>query len=154
MLPGCVEGVARERRQTTRDRAHVDDDAAALRAHGRKHQAGHADRTPEVGLHCGSGLILREILDRAGQSDTGVVDEYVDASVPSQHVADRGSGGCITGDIERDDLDLDAGIGGRLLQTVRLSGVAHRRDHRVAIAGERDRGAQPDTGRAAGDKYD
>jgi hypothetical protein len=74
--------------------------------------------------------------------------------VPSEHVGYRGSGGCITRDVERDYLDLDAGIGGCLVQAVGLGGVPHGRDDSVASTGECDRGAQADTRRAASNEYD
>jgi hypothetical protein len=74
--------------------------------------------------------------------------------VTLEHVVDGSARRAIVGDVERNDVDLDAGVGRRLAQAVRFGEVAHRRDDRASGAAERNGRFETDPCRATGDEHD
>ena len=65
------------------DRGNVDDQAAALLAHDRKHRFRHVDQAEHVGLeHC-ANLIVLTFLDRREIGIAGIVHEHIDATESS-----------------------------------------------------------------------
>ena len=103
----ALEGVLARRVQRhvgdgneTDNRADVDDPSAVLLAHMRQYGAGHADRAEEVGLKQRAGLLYGALLGSAGDTETGVVDQHVDAAGAVEHLAYRGGHRLVVGDVE------------------------------------------------------
>src|SRR5436305_6647640 len=66
----------------------------------RKYGAGHADRAEDVCLEKRSGLLYGALLGGAGDTETRVVDQHVDAAGAVEHLAYRLGDRFIVGDVE------------------------------------------------------
>lgn len=105
---GAVEPAER-RAEETRERADVDDVAAALAPHRRQHGAAEAEHAEEIRLELRLRLGDGRVLHRAYDRPASIVDERVDASRASEHRRDTKLDRAVIVDVERDHLDAGSG---------------------------------------------
>src|SRR5258708_18054207 len=82
--------------------------ARALGAHDRQRRLGHPERAEQVGLELGSGFGLADLLNRAEEAVTGVVDHHVEAAEACMRLRDRGANRSLVRDVQSDRRDLIA----------------------------------------------
>ncbi len=107
----------------------------------RQYGARHADRAEEVGLKQRACLLYGALLGSAGDTETGVVDQHVDAAGAVEHLAYRVGHRLIVGDVEWQEHHFPA-----LLARGRS---AARPVHREPGVDEGARGGLPNPGRCS-----
>ena len=121
------------RPMSRRERADVDDLAAAARLHARQHGARHEERAVDVGRLQRAPFGGRVLRQRLAQVHGGVVDEDVDRAHRALDLGDAGDDRRFVGDVERAGARRMAGVGEPLRRRRRASrgcGRSRRRARR------------------------
>ncbi len=151
--PGFASAIgdAECRGAQTRDRSDVDDGAAALVTHDRRHRLGHQERTGEVDRQDALPILQRHVEQRLEHRDAGIVDQRIDAAELPM--------GLLHGDLDRSwvgDIGLERQGGIRAVQGIDSGAqrVAQNIQHRnlPAVLQEAGRRREADAARRAGDK--
>ena len=109
---------------------HMDNDAGALRPHVRQHGLGEVEQPKEVDVELVPGVRLGDFLQGPHKPEAGVVDENIDAPVPSHGGVDSGgdSGGWPC-DFDSDEVRL-----GVIFQRLgKFGGAARCGDYGMAV---------------------
>ena len=121
--------------------ARVHDPSAALCAHHGQHRARHAHHAPKIDLELALGLLHRRELRRAGNAETGVIEQYIDAPLGVEHRLNRRGDGRFVRHVRRHMVD------GRAAAAFFVPG---KLVHRAAVRGKVFRCRRADAGAAAG----
>jgi hypothetical protein len=105
-------------------------------SHGWQHGLNAANRPEIVGLHDGTEVRERKLLDRTHPLDARVVDEHVDWSHLLRDAADGVSDGLVVIDIHHVDSNRQVFVASNFRKYGCLGGVAHRRCDLVARSAE------------------
>src|SRR5581483_4198606 len=113
-----------------------------------------AQQTEDVGVELHEHLVVRALLDRTSQLDTGVVDEYVDAAVALVYFRHGRLDRLDVAHVAAHDREVERLVGSGVDERLRLLERAHGGVHHVALPGERERGVVAEAARATGDEDD
>ena len=144
----------RQRGDPAGDRGDVDDGPRAPLAHPREHLLQAAHRAAQVDVHQLEVQRRRALLGHGVAADAGVVHQHVDAAGLGEHLGETGAHRLVVGDVQLDELDLHAGLGGHRLQLGGALDAAHRAVDHVALPGEVDGGGPADPAVGSGDDDD
>ena len=127
-------------------RGDVDDAAEALLLHVRQRGGGAVEHGRQVQRDDGVPLLDREVLDRRGVLDAGVVDQDVDAAELAHRVVDQAAHGLALGQVGAVVHDAHAMLAGQPgARIFDLGGVAEAvQDDIGALLGERAGDAEAD----------
>ena len=135
-------------------RRDVDDGAAAALAHAGQHRLCAANGATQVDVHDVEVVGRAGLLDDTVAADPGVVHQDVDPSGALEDLFEAAPHRLVVGDVELDQLDVDAALGRHRAELGGPGAVPNRPDHRVAPRCEVDCGGAPDARvRARHDRY-
>ena len=113
-----------------------------------------ADGAAQVDVHHVEVHRRRALLHHRVAADAGVVHEHVDVARLVEDLGEPVRHRGVVGDIELDELHLDAGVGRHRQQLPGAVDIANRPVHDVALAGEVDGGRAADAAVRPGDHTD
>ena len=144
-----------ERGDAAGDRGDVDDGAAAALAHARQHLLQASNGAAQVDVHHVEVRRRRALLGDRVATDAGVVDQHVDDAVGlAEDLREAVAHRLVVGDVELDEVDLDAGLARHRLQLAGLVDAANGAVDGVALLREVDGGGATDAAVGAGDDGD
>ena len=126
----------------------VDDTAAPLRPHGRKHQLAQAGQTEHIDFQLPTGFLQRHILNGAEVAVAGIVHEDVDAAFRLQDRPDTRLHGGIVRHVHPQRNHAER------LERFHTLHAPGRRIHTVPLLCKRHSGIEPDAAARACNQYD